>query len=168
MFIVYIMAVYFLFILIFGGRANRIHSAIIFLASILNIVFQLPESYDLKSYVYNRNVFVLWDGVTAVILTMFLVFDKTAWKQAVLLAFAVLCHSMIIYDLTISSSPLTNFFYSFYDELIIIVGLLQMMVSYDGIISALYNLQKLLFRINVYINSISKSFSTSKKRENQT
>ncbi len=96
---------------------------------------------------------------------MFLAYDKVAWKQALLLAFAVLCHSMIIYDLTISSSLFSAFFYDFYDELIIMIGLLQMMVSYDGIVSAFSNLQKLLHRTIFYIHGFSKGLPTQKKRK---
>lgn len=166
--IVYVMAVYFFFIMLFGESKNRIHSAIIFLSSFLNMLFQHPESYDLQSYVYNRNISILWDGVTALILTMFLVFDKVAWKHALLLAFAVMCHTMIIYDLTKNSSIISNFFYSFYDELIIMIGLLQMAVSYDGLIGALDKLQELLHRISFCSYNTYKSLFKQEKRKGET
>jgi len=155
----YVIAVYFLLILLFGGSQSRIHSAIIFLSSALNVMFQLPESTDLASYVYNRNVFVLWDGITAFILTMFLVFDRIAWKQALLLAFATLCHFMIIYDLTIASSWFSLFFYNYYDELIITVGLTQMAISYNGINTALRTVRKFVhgFDVNNWRSSASIS-----------
>lgn len=159
----YLIAAYFLFILVFGGSNNRIHAAIIFLASALNVVFELPESTDLASYIYNRNVSVLWDGATALILAMFLIFDKTAWKQSLLLAFATLCHIMIIYDLTIASSIISLFFYNFYDELIITVGILQMMVSYDGVITALRNIRKYIPGISFNIWRYNKSLSSHKR-----
>ena len=154
---------YFLIILCFGGGNNRIHAAIIFLASTLNVMFELPVSTDLASYIYNRNVSVLWDGATALILSMFLIFDKTAWKQALLLAFATLCHIMIIYDLTIASSVISLFFYSFYDELIITIGILQMMVSYDGFTAALRSLREHISWVGFHIWRYSKSYSLSKK-----
>ena len=163
--IVYLMAAYFLFIFVLGGRQNRIHSAILFLSALLNVFFQLPESTSLSEYIYNRNVSLLWDGATALMLTGFLPFDKIAWKQALLLAFAVLCHSMIIYDLSIASSWFTLFFYSYYDELIITVGLLQMMVSYDGLIRALDNLQELLFSGVSHNNGSFQGLSAQEKGE---
>jgi len=123
----------------------------------------LPESTDLASYVYNRNVSVLWDGATALILAMFLVFDKVAWKQALLLAFATLCHIMIILQLTEAPSIFSLFFYSFYDELIIIVGILQMMVSHDGLITALGRLQDYIPRLTFNNRGYSASVSSSKK-----
>ena len=162
MILLYVITVYFLFISIFGGSCNRIHAVIIFLASALNILFQLPEANTLEQYVYNKNVFVLWDGATAFILTMFLVFDKSAWKQALILAFAVLCHIMIVYDLTISSSWFSVFFYNFYDELIIVAGILQLTVSYDGFTRSLNNLQGLLFRWFLNHNSGGSSLPTQK------
>jgi hypothetical protein len=159
----YLIAAYFLFILLFGGDRYRIHAAIIFSASALNVMFELPGSTDLASYVYNRNVSVLWDGATALILVMFLVFDKVAWKQALLLAFATLCHIMIILHLTDASSIFSLFFYSFYDELIITVGILQMMVSYDGLITALSRLQEYISRLAFNSMGYSASTSSSKK-----
>ena len=145
----YILAVYFLFILVFVGSGNRVHSAIIFLSSMLLVVFELPEATNESEYVFNRGVNILWDCATALILVAFLVFDKTAWKQALLLAFAVACHGMIVYDLTIASSTVSMFFYSYYDELIITVGITQMMVSHDGLLTALGNLRKFIPRLSV-------------------
>jgi len=153
--LIYVMAVYFLLILLFGGAENRVHSAIILLSSALNVTFQLPEPTDLTSYIFNRNVFVLWDGITAFMLTMFLIFDRVAWKQALILCFATLCHLMIIYDLTIASSWFSQFFYNYYDELIITVGLTQMAISYNGIYTALRTIRKFVrgFDVNNWRSS---------------
>lgn len=164
----YILAAYFFIILIFGTENNRVHAAIIFWASLLNVMFILPESTNLAEYIHNRNVSVLWDGATALILSMFLIFDKTAWKQALLLAFATLCHIMIIYDLTIASSIFSLFFYSFYDELIITIGILQMMVSYDGITAALGNIRKSMAGAVGDIRSYSQRLSSSEKGGKRT
>jgi hypothetical protein len=162
----YIIAAYFLFILIFGGRGNRIHAAIIFLASALNVIFELPESTNLSEYVYNRNVFILWDGVAALILSMFLLFDKTALKQALLLAFATICHGMIVYHLTIAPSLFSLFFYSFYDELIVVVGILQIMVSYDGVITAFSNAKEFISRSISYSRRVvERLYLPEKSRE---
>jgi len=139
-----IIAVYFIFILVFGGSSYRVHSFIIVLSSVLNLTFQLPASTDTESYVFNRNVFVLWDGVTAVILTMFLIFDRIAWKQALLLSFACFCHIMIVYDLTVESTWFSLFFYSYYNELIVLTGVAQMVVSHNGIYTALRAIRKFI------------------------
>ena len=157
--IIKIMAAYFLFILIFGDKNIKIHAAIILLSSALIALFPLNLPVDTKSYIENRELYVMYDGVTALVLTMFLHLDKTAWKQALLLAFATLCHIMII--LSIKNAH-AGFFYTWYDELIITVGLLQMMVSYDGFISALSNLQELLLRTYHYFNRSYQSLFVHK------
>lgn len=161
--LVYFIAAWFLFILIFSDERYRVHAFIIGLASIINI--NTNGLVDSFTYVQDVSISILFDGATALILTMFLVFDKLAVKQSLLLAFAVLCHTMIIYDLTIASSIFSNFFYTWYDELIIVVGLLQMGVSYNGFITALSNLQKLLPRIVFYSHGVNKSLPTRKERE---
>ena len=158
-----ILAWYFLFILVLGGRENRVHSAIIFIASMLLVVFELPESTNTSEYVFNRGVNILWDSATMLILVAFLFFDKTAWKQALLLAFAVTCHGMIVYDLTIASSLVSSFFYSYYDELIITVGITQMMVSHDGLITALGNLREFVSGLGIYNRSSAKGIALSVK-----
>ena len=101
-------------------------------------------------------MFILWDGVTAAILSLFLFFDKIAWKQAVLLSVATLCHAMIVIDLTIQSTWFSLFFYNYYDELIILVGVSQMAVSHNGIYTALRAVRKHLRWLCVYKRRFSK------------
>jgi hypothetical protein len=144
-----ILAVYFIFILVFGDSNYRVHSFIIVLSSVLNLTFQLPVSTGAESYVFNRNVFVLWDGATAFILTMFLIFDRIAWKQALLLSFACFCHIMIVYDLTVESTWFSLFFYSYYNELIVLTGVAQMVVSHNGIYTALRAIRKFIRGRNI-------------------
>lgn len=160
--VIYVMAAYFLLLFLFGSKKYKYHSFIIMTVSVLNSLFQLPSAIDVDSYLYNREVFVLWDGATALILCMFLKLDKTAWKQALLLAFATLCHIMIILSIKEAHA---GFFYTWYDELIIAVGILQMMVSYDGLINALSNLQELLLRTYHCCDRSYQSFFTRKDSE---
>ncbi len=159
------MAVYFLFIILFGNKGEKPHAVIIFLSCLLNIAIPLKESIDLSTYISNRSVYILLDGATALALTMFMMFDKTAWKQALLLSFATLCHIMIILSL---KNHHAGFFYTWYDELIIAVGLLQMMVSYDGFINALSNLQVLLLRAYHYCSRIAQGLPAQKSGADKT
>jgi len=55
---------------------------------------------------------------------------------------------MIMIDQTIASSSFSAFFYSYYDELIITVGLTQMLVSINGIITALRKIREYVFNLN--------------------
>lgn len=90
---------------------------------------------------------------------------KYLWKQWGLLAFVVTCHFMILWDLSISQSWLTGKFYTYYDELIIIVGLLQVLVSRDGILTAIGRLQKFDYGVFVRVICSGKLLFKRKKRE---
>ncbi len=165
-------AIYFLLIAILGDSRYKIHAFIICMFSMLAFITapdigdEILRASTKDEYIKDVGISVLWDGATALILTMFMVFDRVAWKQALLLAFAVLCHSMIIYDLTIVSSWFSFLFYNWYDELIIAVGLLQVGVSYNGFTTALSNLRELLLRTYHFFNRSYQSLFTQTKREN--
>ena len=101
-----VMAIYF-FIILCSSKGYKVHSFIIVIYCLVCIY--MPES----DFIKETNTSILIDGITAFTLTMFLFVDKLAWKQALILCFATLCHIMIIYDLTIASSLFSLFFYSF-------------------------------------------------------
>lgn len=171
-FLMYIIAVYFCIILFCSDSRYKVHSAIILIFTSLNLYFEVPVSTGLDSYISNRGVNMAWDGVTAVALTMFLAFDKLAGRQALILAFAVLCHIMVIYDLQVNSNWFSLIFYNMYDELIILIGLLQMAASYNGFITACNNafsrIQNLVLWSRVYTNCLRKGLSKREKRETET
>jgi len=110
--------------------------------------------------VINRNLDLIYEILTCVALSMILAFDRDAWKHLALLTFAVLCHVMIIYRLTIEYTLISHWFYLYYDELLVLIGLTQMVVSKDGFRAALSNLLFLLRGIHtdylrVYKNILS-------------
>lgn len=83
--------------------------------------------------------------------------NKYSRRQFGLLGFVVLCHSMILWDLTMSQSWLTGMFYTYYDELIIIIGLLQVWVSRGGILSVISGVQSFNYRVwfrGIYSNKV--------------
>lgn len=160
-----IMAVYFLFVFIFGSRSAKIHSAIIFLSCFVVIFFPMAKATTQEAYIAKREIYTLYDGVTSLILVMFITKDKYAWKQALLLSFATLCHIMVILSLI---NQQAGFFYNWYSELIFLIGILQIMVSYDGFIHALSNLQVLLLRAYTYCNRTIQSLPTHKKSRNRS
>lgn len=170
--LMYVIAVYFFFILAFGGSKYRVHSAIILFFTTLNVFFELPASNNLHEYISNRAINIAWDGLTGLVMVMFLYLDRLLVKQSFLLVFAITCHCMIIYDLTITSTWLSYFFYNFYDELIISVGLLQMGISYNGFMAAYTKLlsrtQSFNFWTVNYYNHLRKNLPARKKREIKT
>jgi len=144
---VYIMAAYFLVVTIFGNGQSKRHSAIIFISALVFIFCSYPPTSDFKQYILNRNLDLIYEILTCVALMMILTFDRDAWKHLALLLFAVLCHVMIIYRLTIEYTLISHWFYLYYDELLILIGISQMVVSRDGFRTALSNVLVLLRRV---------------------
>jgi len=97
---------------------------------------------DSLSYVESKRLLMWYDILISMLMIVLLRLDKQAWKHSLILAFAALCHFMIIYDLTIHSSFASNLFYTWYDELIIMVGILQMVISHDGLFNALGRMRR--------------------------
>lgn len=149
-----LMAVCFIFIAVFGDAGNKPHSVIMSIACLALILFPLPPASSAAEFVEKREVYIIFDGGLALLITMFLKHDKTAYKHVLLLSFATLCHIMLIFSIQTAQS---GFFHSHYKELIIMVGLLQMMVSYDGFIGALSRVQGLLLRTYHYFNRYYQS-----------
>ena len=105
------------------------------------------DLFPVADYISSLELSIDIDVITGLLMIPLLNIEKVAIKQATLLAFAVLCHTMILYDLTIASSLFSNFFYDFYDELIIIVSILQMVVSRDGIYTAIRRAQGFIYGV---------------------
>lgn len=169
--LMYVIAAYFFVILVFSEPKYRVHSAIILFFTILNIYFELPVSTNKAEYISNRGINIAWDGIAGIIMIMCLPLDKLAGKQALILAFAITCHTMIIWYL-ITPSWFSLFFYSYYDELVILAGLLQMGVSYNGFVTsynnALHRLQGIIFWSRLSVRYLRKSLFARKKREIKT
>jgi hypothetical protein len=139
------------------------------LAVFINAIASIFISDD---FIYGLGFAIEYDGAIALIMTMIMIFDKDAWKHALILAFAVMCHSMVLlhfitetHIVWLVSKP----FYHIYDELIIVVALLQMWISKNGIVNGVNNssryLQGLLFRAVFHSNRIRKGLLAHTKRK---
>ena len=160
-----IMVVYFLFIATFGGDKSRAYSIIIFLACLIFTINPLPSAVDAASHIINKTHYMYYDGATALIMCAFICRGSITWIHSLLLAFATLWHVMVILHLVTTSSffwYMSSPFYSYYKELIIMTLILQMMVSYDGLIRALSNFQSLLLRTYYYFNRSYQGLFTHK------
>ncbi len=112
------------------------------------------DKFDKFNYIQSKELLILIDVITGLIMTMWLKgnisssfvralphwlrYDVLASKYAHILCFAGLCHIVVILSIQ-SKSP--NIFYLWYDELIILSGLLQMWVSKNGMADAIRKLQ---------------------------
>jgi len=155
-------------VLLFSNKNYFLCSVIILLCSLTNvIIIDLLGLTAPMTYIEERGFLIKIDGLPAIILTALYLKDNLALKMSLLLAFSVLCHTMIIYDLTVNSSFVSNLFYAWYDELIITIGILQMVISSDGITSALRNIREHILRISFYSWCYSKGLfahKTSRER----
>ena len=170
-----VLAIYFIFILAFGDSRYKAHSFLLVTYSF--IYFLMPE-LNVESTTYRNdyllqvNASMLIEGAAGLAMICILLFDRLARYHALILAFAVTCHFMVYCDiqgdpkwiLTIASG-----FYVFYDELIILVGVMQMAVSYNGFTTASINtprkLQGVISWFYVCNNNLRKCLSKRKKRE---
>jgi hypothetical protein len=143
--VAYLVAPWFLFIIIFGDIKHLPHAAILFIMATVNILFvDVFGMTNPLSYIVEKYLLMWYDLSIALFMLTILLIDKQAWKHASILAFAATCHFMIIYDLTIHSSFVTNLFYTWYDELIIMVGMLQMAISYNVFSNSLRGMRRFI------------------------
>ncbi|PHS02401.1 MAG: hypothetical protein COA78_21005, partial [Blastopirellula sp.] len=143
--IAYLVAPWFLFIIVFCDIKHLPHAAILFIMATVNILFvDVFGMTNPLSYVEEKYLLMWYDLSIALFMITILLVDKQAWKHALILAFAAMCHFMIIYDLTVYSSFVTNLFYAWYDELIITVGMLQMAISYNVFSNSLRGMRRFI------------------------
>lgn len=135
-------AIFFLIKLLGGESRDRKHSLVICL--ICFIYFIIPEmdeglSNEAYKIAYIQALWVVTMITGAAMMALFLLtpFDKKAFRHACILAFIILINFMLTYHYTISHSW---FFCKNYDELIIIAGIMQIMVSHDGFIGSISNI----------------------------
>jgi len=161
----YILTVWFFILVCLGPRRIAPSSFVLLVLWAFYSITSLLNSFDSFDYIQSKNILIMIDGATALILTMLLILDKVAWKQALILSFAVVCHIMVLLSLETQSA---GFFYVWYDELIITVGLMQMGVSYNGFIESLGRMQRLVFWSVRNRNSSCKSVPVQKSRDKKT
>ena len=163
MIIVYLMVLWFS-ILLFSDKKYFWCSVIVLASSLSNIIIvDWLELTEPMSYIQEQGFLIKLDGLTAIVLTSFYLIDKLALRMSLLLAFSVLCHIMITYHKMDVSSFLVFVFYFWYDELIMMIGIIQMLVSMNGINSALRKIRDYILRAKFYCYCYSKSIFLYKK-----
>jgi hypothetical protein len=167
-----VMIVYFLFISLFGDNKDKAHSIIIFLSCLVFALNPLAAATNAAQHVANKEHYQLYDAATALILCLTFNLDRTSYKHAFLLFFALTCHNMVILHIITKSYFLwwLSFpFYLHYKKLIIMVCILQMVVSINGLRGAGVNahriLQIVLHRLRLINSYTCKNIYAHKKRE---
>jgi len=157
-------------IVLFGNNQGRIHSFIICVMCVVYFLMPtLPEGLTDEDYrvafADSAYISILINFCTALAMTMFLSTDKGALKHALILCFAITINVMVIYDIESKSYGL---FSLYFNELLILVGILQIWNSSNGLTAAYGNISELLRRIYVYSYNIGASLLARKKRETKT
>ena len=139
-----ILAVYFGFIAVFGDSQDRKHAVILCIASVAACLRMYSSvGHDIILTRHGYSVMILksgmWDTLTAAALSICMMHDKRAAHQALLLCLIWPITGAMIYELQVGVSVITGFVYIFYTEILITIGVMQMMISYDGFTIAIGN-----------------------------
>lgn len=130
----YLLFLWFLFFLAFGDAKHKKQSAIMALVWGLYCCCFYFKLFDKLSYIETIKLIMLIDIITCLVLVTDYFISRYSGKLALIIAFAVLCHSMLLLnksmDLLYLKYPV-NWFCYYYDELLLTVGLTQLLVSYD-------------------------------------
>lgn len=165
---VYILTLWFFLCLFSDFNFKNIGTKILFVWISINLYWLEPISLSvaspeyLQAYIVNKEFLIKLNASFALMIAMFLKYDKSAWKYASLLSFATVCHIVIILSLRTKSYGV---FYLYYDELLIITNILIMVASKNGIITALRNIQGMLHWVCFDNCNFNKGVSTQKKRK---
>ncbi len=134
-FLSYPLFLWFLFICCYAGKKYTRQSMILTVTWLFYcccFIFNLFGPLSIKE-VFCTIIFI--DTATGLILVTDRFISTYSCKLAITVAFAVLCHSMILLHKSTDSSEvviLTVGFYTYYDELIATVGILQLLVTFNG------------------------------------
>lgn len=132
---------WFLFISISASKEYRKQSLVLTIVWGFYCCCFMFKLFDLLNYIEMLKSLILIDIVTGLILVTNKFISRYSGKLALTIAFAVSCHCMILLHKSTGSSEvrmLTVGFYTYYDELIATVGILQLLASYnDGFSSGI-------------------------------
>lgn len=132
-------ALFFAIKLIGGESKDRKHSFII--CCVCALYFMVPDINDdtgpiiyLKAYVEALFIIILISGAGMLAMFSMVPFDRKAFIHSLILAFIVLTNFMLTWHHTVSPQPL---FYNLFDEMILVISIIQIMVSSNGIIDSI-------------------------------
>lgn len=174
----FLLFLWFLFISISANSRYRKQSVVMAVAWCFYCCCFIFKLFDPLTYIEMLKSLILIDVVTGLILVTNHFISRYSCKLALTLAFAVACHSMILLYISTDSLEVKVYafgFYKYYDELLAMVGILQLLVSYDGgFLSGIRGITRSFRSLSVryrraYVRGIHyiKILFTRKKRESQ-
>ena len=165
---------FFAVIFFFGQSKDRTHSFILFISGIALI--NLPEytsalgTIDYKNqFITNKSLSIAVGTIVCLVFSITSVFtvDSKAWMQALLYSVILFIDIYLFMGQELELSPINLLIYKSiairYNELIIIISLAQIAVSFDSFIAALSRQQRNIYRLRCYIQRIFSSSESYNK-----
>jgi len=119
-------------------------------------------------FIRQTMISIMINGAAALAMSAILFNDRKAAAHTLIYSFIIFHHVMLSLYLINGSAWYSYMNYALYDEILILTAITQMMVSYNGLTSALSNIQRMLSRVYIYSNYVSKNLSSQTKRESET
>jgi len=164
---------FFAFLLLFSGSEYKKHSFII--AASCFVYYLMPDANETltgaeykEEFIKQTMISIMLNGATALSMSAILFNDRKATPHTLIYSFIIFHHIMLSLHLINGSMWYSFMNYTLYDEILILTAITQIMVSYNGLTSALGNIQRMLSRVYIYSNCVSKSLSSQAKRESKT
>lgn len=153
---------FFAFLFLFSESAYKKHSFIIIVSCF--IYYLMPDANETitgaeykAEFIKQTLISIMINGAAALSMSAILFNDKKAPVHTLIYAFIIFHHIMLSLHLINGSTWYSYMSYTLYDEILIITAITQIMVSYNGLTSALCNIQRKLSRIYFYSDCLSKS-----------
>lgn len=165
--------IFFAFLLLFSESAYKKHSFII-VASCF-IYYLMPDANETLTaaeykaeFIKQTMISIMINGAGALAMSAILFNDRKAAPHTLIYSFIIFHHVMLSLYLINGSSWYSFMNYALYDEILILTAITQVMVSYNGLTSALCNVQRMLSRVYIYSNRVSKGLPGQTNRESKT
>jgi len=161
---------FFVFLLLFSESAYKKHSFIIVVSCF--IYYLMPDANEALNgeeykaeFIRQTMISIMINGASALAMSAILFNDRKATPHTLIYSFIIFHHVMLSLYLKNGSTWYSFMSNALYDEILILTAITQIMVSYNGLTSALCNVQGKLSRAYIYSNYVGKSLFEQAKRK---
>ena len=161
---------FFAFLFLLSEPIYKKHSFIIAVSCF--VYYLMPDANETLTdaaykteFIRQTIISIMINGAAGLSMSAILFNDRQAPIHTLIYAFIIFHHVMLSLYLINGSSWWNYMNYALYDEIIILTAITQIMVSYNGLTSALCNVQRKLSRLVVYSNYVGKSLFEQSKRK---
>lgn len=146
-----LVAGYFLFLLVFDFNRSKIHAGTIFISSVLMLYFIFASPHNIRvnpteySYIYMRDASWVISLLTALFMSCLFSIDCKTFAQTCIYTMLGAVNLITSFDIVFHGS-FTHLFYQYFDQLIIMGCIAQMVVSYGNFKRTCCKIRSLLHR----------------------